>query len=109
MKHIHYSITKHEADPHPRYVVGHHRRAVGSAWQIGFGNIGGIIAVSNHPQLQCYLSTYTVGLRLPSQRHSPLYHWVRHLPRLHLPFGAQLLPLRGTVLVTESVEIAIAA
>ena len=24
---------------------GHHRRAVGSAWQIGFGNIGGIIAV----------------------------------------------------------------
>lgn len=24
---------------------GHHRRAIGSAWQIGFGNIGGIIAV----------------------------------------------------------------
>jgi sugar phosphate permease len=24
---------------------GHHRRAVGSAWQIGFGNTGGIIAV----------------------------------------------------------------
>nr|POE48315.1 putative transporter [Quercus suber] len=24
---------------------GHHRRAVGTAWQIGFGNIGGIIAV----------------------------------------------------------------
>jgi len=24
---------------------GHHRRAVGIAWQIGFGNIGGIIAV----------------------------------------------------------------
>lgn len=24
---------------------GHHRRAVGSAWQVGFGNIGGIIAV----------------------------------------------------------------
>lgn len=23
---------------------GHHRRAVGTAWQIGFGNIGGIIA-----------------------------------------------------------------
>ena len=23
---------------------GHHRRAVGSAWQVGFGNIGGIIA-----------------------------------------------------------------
>lgn len=24
---------------------GHHRRSVGTAWQIGFGNIGGIIAV----------------------------------------------------------------
>jgi predicted MFS family arabinose efflux permease len=24
---------------------GHHRRAVGTAWQIGFGNVGGIIAV----------------------------------------------------------------
>jgi MFS family permease len=24
---------------------GHHRRAVGTAWQVGFGNIGGIIAV----------------------------------------------------------------
>jgi len=24
---------------------GHHRRSIGSAWQIGFGNIGGIIAV----------------------------------------------------------------
>ncbi len=23
---------------------GHHRRSVGSAWQIGFGNVGGIIA-----------------------------------------------------------------
>lgn len=25
-------------------VTGHHRRSVGSAWQIGFGNTGGIIA-----------------------------------------------------------------
>lgn len=24
---------------------GHHRRAVGSAWQVGFGNLGGIIVV----------------------------------------------------------------
>lgn len=24
---------------------GHHRRAVGSAWQVGFGNVGGIVAV----------------------------------------------------------------
>ncbi|KYK61925.1 transporter-like protein [Drechmeria coniospora] len=24
---------------------GHHRRAVGSAWQVGFGNLGGIVAV----------------------------------------------------------------
>ncbi|KAK5110740.1 hypothetical protein LTR62_005617 [Meristemomyces frigidus] len=26
-------------------IGGHHRRSVGSAWQVGFGNIGGIIAV----------------------------------------------------------------
>ncbi|CCM04875.1 uncharacterized protein FIBRA_07068 [Fibroporia radiculosa] len=26
-------------------LAGHHRRAVGTAWQVGFGNIGGIIAV----------------------------------------------------------------
>jgi MFS family permease len=25
-------------------LAGHHKRSVGSAWQIGFGNIGGIIA-----------------------------------------------------------------
>jgi len=24
---------------------GHHRRSIGSAWQVGFGNLGGIIAV----------------------------------------------------------------
>ncbi|EQL00814.1 major facilitator superfamily transporter [Ophiocordyceps sinensis CO18] len=24
---------------------GHHRRAIGSAWQVGFGNLGGIVAV----------------------------------------------------------------
>ena len=26
-------------------IGGHHRRAIGAGWQIGFGNIGGIIAV----------------------------------------------------------------
>ena len=26
-------------------LAGHHRRAIGTGWQIGFGNIGGIIAV----------------------------------------------------------------
>ena len=25
-------------------LAGHHRRAIGTGWQIGFGNIGGIIA-----------------------------------------------------------------
>ncbi|KAK4242406.1 major facilitator superfamily domain-containing protein [Achaetomium macrosporum] len=29
---------------------GHHRRAIGSAWQIGFGNIGGIIATYSFVQ-----------------------------------------------------------
>lgn len=26
-------------------IGGHHRRSIGSAWQVGFGNIGGVIAV----------------------------------------------------------------
>ncbi|CAK7223358.1 High-affinity nicotinic acid transporter [Sporothrix bragantina] len=32
-------------------LAGHHRRAIGVAWQIGFGNIGGIIAT------YCFIST----------------------------------------------------
>ena len=43
---------------------GHHRRAVGTAWQIGFGNVGGIIAVyafimSDAPY---YRKGYGIGL-----------------------------------------------
>ncbi|KAK0735930.1 major facilitator superfamily domain-containing protein [Schizothecium vesticola] len=43
---------------------GHHRRAVGTAWQIGFGNIGGIIATysflpSDAPR---YRKGYSIGL-----------------------------------------------
>ncbi|EIN13080.1 MFS transporter [Punctularia strigosozonata HHB-11173 SS5] len=30
-------------------LAGHHRRSVGSAWQVGFGNIGGIIAAYLFP------------------------------------------------------------
>ena len=32
-------------------LAGHHRRAIGVAWQIGFGNIGGIIAT------YCFIAT----------------------------------------------------
>lgn len=41
---------------------GHHRRAVGSAWQIGFGNIGGIIATYSFQQsdaVNFYRSVYS--------------------------------------------------
>lgn len=43
---------------------GHHRRSIGSAWQIGFGNLGGIIAVyifvtKDAPR---YLSGYSICL-----------------------------------------------
>lgn len=43
---------------------GHHRRAVASGWQIGFGNIGGIIAVfaflaKDAPR---YRNGYSIGL-----------------------------------------------
>lgn len=38
---------------------GHHRRSVGSAWQVAFGNIGGIIAV--YCFLQNEAPLYTKG------------------------------------------------
>ncbi|PCH41172.1 MFS general substrate transporter [Wolfiporia cocos MD-104 SS10] len=43
-------------------LAGHHRRAVGSAWQIGFGNIGGIIAV--YAFLAKDAPRYTLGYSL---------------------------------------------
>ncbi|EEY16792.1 MFS transporter prlL like protein [Verticillium longisporum] len=41
---------------------GHHRRAVGSAWQVGFGNIGGIIAVYAFLQKDApkYITGYSI-------------------------------------------------
>lgn len=44
---------------------GHHRRAVAVAWQIGFGNIGGIPAVFLYPSTDAathYLKGYSAGL-----------------------------------------------
>lgn len=39
---------------------GHHRRAVGTAWQIGFGNIGGIIATYAFLHPPRFISGYSV-------------------------------------------------
>lgn len=43
-------------------IGGHHRRAVGSAWQVGFGNIGGIIASFAFLQADApkYVSGYSI-------------------------------------------------
>ncbi|CAG8957004.1 hypothetical protein HYFRA_00012484 [Hymenoscyphus fraxineus] len=41
---------------------GHHRRAVGSAWQVGFGNVGGIIAT--YAFLAKDAPRYTAGLAI---------------------------------------------
>ncbi|TKX18555.1 MFS transporter-like protein 175 [Elsinoe australis] len=41
---------------------GHHRRSVGSAWQISFGNIGGIIAVYAFTDPPRYVRGYAIGL-----------------------------------------------
>ncbi|KAI5795319.1 major facilitator superfamily domain-containing protein [Peziza echinospora] len=43
---------------------GHHRRAVGTAWQIGFGNIGGIIATYTFVAAEAprYVKGYSLGL-----------------------------------------------
>jgi len=41
---------------------GHHRRAVGTAWQVGFGNVGGIIAVFAFLQKDApkYITGYSI-------------------------------------------------
>ncbi len=42
----HWEVAPGGSHPIPMTALaGHHRRAVGSAWQVSFGNIGGIIAV----------------------------------------------------------------
>ncbi|KAL8753018.1 MAG: hypothetical protein Q9184_005547 [Pyrenodesmia sp. 2 TL-2023] len=44
---------------------GHHRRAVGTAWQIGFGNIGGIIATYSFPpndRLNFFHTGYSISI-----------------------------------------------
>ncbi|KAF2100640.1 MFS general substrate transporter [Rhizodiscina lignyota] len=43
---------------------GHHRRSIGSAWQIGFGNIGGIIAVYAFLKKDApkYVPGYSIGI-----------------------------------------------
>lgn len=47
---------------------GHHRRAVGSAWQVGFGNLGGIIAIFAFLQKDAprYLTGYSICLAFVS-------------------------------------------
>ncbi len=43
---------------------GHHRRAIGTAWQIGFGNIGGIIATYSFLSTDApnYTKGYSIGI-----------------------------------------------
>lgn len=43
---------------------GHHRRAIGTAWQVGFGNIGGIIAVFAFVQKDAprFTTGYSIGI-----------------------------------------------
>ena len=47
---------------------GHHRRAIGSAWQVGFGNVGGIIAVYAFLQKDAprYVPGYSICLAFVS-------------------------------------------
>jgi MFS family permease len=47
---------------------GHHRRSVGSAWQVGFGNIGGIIAVFAFLKTDApkYITGYSICLAFTS-------------------------------------------
>ena len=51
-----------QADDRSQNLGGHHRRAVGTAFQIGFGNIGGIIAVYAflHKDAPFYTAGYAI-------------------------------------------------
>jgi len=60
---------------------GHHRRAIGTAWQIGFGNIGGIIRCATilgvSPTLPCRgldLLTWTRSTYAFLAADAPFYH-----------------------------------
>lgn len=54
---------------------GHHRRAVGTAWQIGFGNIGGIIAtVGNYYTASFVYSQLTSDQYAFLSKDQPLYY-----------------------------------
>lgn len=80
---------------------GHHRRAVGTGWQIGFGNIGGIIAVSPRPQLRHLSMLYRslilkTGIFLPNERLPPLHSGIQHL---HCLFDTQRSRLYGVFLL----------
>ncbi|KAK7987979.1 hypothetical protein PG989_008294 [Apiospora arundinis] len=41
---------------------GHHRRSIGTAWQIGFGNIGGIIATYAFDDPPYFKKGYSIGV-----------------------------------------------
>ena len=45
-------------------LAGHRRRAIGSAWQVGFGNIGGIIATYSFLSTDApfYTKGYGIGI-----------------------------------------------
>ncbi len=43
-------------------LAGHRRRAIGSAWQVGFGNIGGIIATYSFLSTDAPLYTKGYGI-----------------------------------------------
>ena len=70
---------------------GHHRRAVGSAWQIGFGNIGGIIAVCVDHADQCKQVLMDTDIFVPEKRSARISHRLLDMPWLHLPECDSLL------------------
>ncbi|KAK8137745.1 hypothetical protein PG984_001125 [Apiospora sp. TS-2023a] len=43
-------------------LAGHHRRSIGTAWQIGFGNIGGIIATYAFDDPPYFKKGYSIGV-----------------------------------------------
>lgn len=101
---------------------GHHRRAVGTAWQVGFGNIGGkrrtigkgvvtVMVIHSCTKQFCTHTFMTIAdlfgrhnLDIHLRHATKVRKGIQHLLRFHLLECYLLFGLPGRLLVSESTE-----
>ena len=84
-------------------VGGHRRRAVGTGWQIGFGNSESLTTLRICRTADCACSRrHHCSIFLPRQRRAQLPNRLQHLPRLRLPLDSLLLRVLDTCQLLES-------